>query len=209
MLRARKSGTLRIGSFGPTSTMNLLPPWLAEFKKRYPDVQVRIEEDGDEVVDQWLLEKRVELGFVIVPDERFEVLPLVQDEFVAILPAKHPLAKKTSVPVSALTGLDFVLTEAGCGPVIEPILQKQGARPNIRYHLTQIVLILEFARRGLAVSMAARLALPDPPRGVVYRPLSPPQPRTVGLACLEVARLSPLARAFWDLVQVQVKAKAF
>ncbi|MGH8805355.1 MAG: LysR family transcriptional regulator [Polaromonas sp.] len=204
--RERKSGTLRIGSFGPTSTMHLLPPWLAGFKKHYPDVQVRIEEDGDEVVDQWLLEKRVELGFVIVPDERFEVLPLVQDEFVAILPARHPLAKKSSVPVSALTGLDFVLTEAGCGPVIEPLLQKHGARPHVLYHLTQIVSILEFARRGLAVSMAARLALPDPPRGVVYRPLSPPQPRTVGLACLEVARLSPLARAFWDLAQAQLKA---
>ncbi len=204
--RERKSGTLRIGSFGPTSTMHLLPPWLAGFKKHYPDVQVRIEEDGDEVVDQWLLEKRVELGFVIVPDERFEVLPLVQDEFVAILPARHPLAKKSSVPVSALTGLDFVLTEAGCGPVIEPLLQKHGARPHVLYHLTQIVSILEFARRGLAVSMVARLALPDPPRGVVYRPLSPPQPRTVGLACLEVARLSPLARAFWDLAQAQLKA---
>jgi len=51
---------------------------------------------------------------------------------------------------------------------------------------------------GLAVSVAARLALPDAPEGVVYRPLLPAQPRTVGLACLDVAKLSPLARAFWD-----------
>src|SRR5438876_1216309 len=77
--RDLKTGTLRIGSFGPTSTMHLLPPWLAMFKKRHPGAQVRIEEDSDEVVDQWLLQKRVELGFVVVPDERFEVLPLVQD----------------------------------------------------------------------------------------------------------------------------------
>ncbi len=203
--RDLKTGTLRIGSFGPTSTMHLLPPWLAEFRKRYPDVQLRIEEESDEVVDQWLLEKRVELGFVIVPDERFEVLPLVQDEFVAILPAKHPLAKRPAVPISALTGLDFVLSEAGGGPVIVPILQRHGARPHVLYHLTQVVSILEFVRRGLAVSMAARLALPDPPKGVVYRPLSPAQPRTVGLACLDVARLSPLARAFWELAQAQLK----
>ncbi|UUZ77546.1 LysR family transcriptional regulator [Polaromonas sp. P1(28)-13] len=192
--RDLKSGTLRIGSFGPTSTMHLLPPWLAAFKKRHPGVQVRIEEESDEVVDQWLLQKRVELGFVIVPDERFEVLPVVQDEFVAILPAKHSLAKLQAVPISALTGLDFVLSEAGGGPVIVPILQKNDARPNVLYHLTQIVSILEFVRRGLAVSVAARLALPDTPKGVVYRPLSPAQPRTVGLACLDAAKLSPLAR---------------
>lgn len=205
--RDLKTGTLRIGSFGPTSTMHLLPPWLAAFKKSHPGVQVRVDEESDEVVDEWLLQKRVELGFVVVPDERFEVLPLVQDEFVAILPARHPLAKRPAVPISALTGLDFVLSEAGSSPAIVPILQKQGARPHVLYHLTQIVSILEFVRQGVAVSMAARLALPAPPKGVVYRPLSPAQPRTVGLACLDTAKLSPLARAFWDGAQMRLKAK--
>ncbi|MBV8621701.1 MAG: LysR family transcriptional regulator [Curvibacter sp.] len=201
--RELKAGTLRIGSFGPTSTMHLLPPWLAAFKKRYPDVRVRIEEESDEVVDQWLLEKRVELGFVIMPDERFETRALVRDEFVAILPARHALARRPAVPVTALNGLDFVLSEAGGGPVIEPILQRYEARPQVLYRLTQVISILEFVRQGLGISMAARLALPDPaPKGVVYRPLLPAQPRTVGLACLQLARLSPLARAFWDMAPV-------
>lgn len=196
---ALKTGTLRIGSFGPTSSMNLLPPWLAAFRRSHPGVQVRIDEESDEVVDEWLVQKRVELGFVIAPDERFDVLPLVHDEFVAILPARHPLARKASVPIAAFSGLDFVLSEAGGGPVIEPILSRHGARPEVLYRFTQILSILAFVRRGLAVSMAARLALPDPPAGVVYRPLSPRQPRAVGLACLDVAKLSPVARAFWDL----------
>ena len=202
-----KTGTLRIGSFGPTSTVNLLPPLLAAFKKRHPGAQVRIEEESDEVIDGWLLQKRVELGFVVVPDERFEVLPLVQDEFVAILPAGHPLAKHKAVPISALTGLDFVLTEAGCGPVIVPILQKNIALPKVLYHFTQIISILQFVQQGLAVSVAARLALPDAPQGVVYRPLLPTQPRTVGLACLDAAKLSPLARAFWELAREQARAR--
>ncbi|UUZ72709.1 LysR family transcriptional regulator [Polaromonas sp. P1(28)-8] len=175
-------------------------------QKRHPGAQVRIEEESDEVVDDWLLQKRVELGFVVVPDERFEVQPLVQDEFVAILPTGHPLAKHKAVPISALTGLDFVLTEAGCGPVIVPILQKNIALPKVLYHFTQVISILQFVQRGLAVSVAARLALPDAPKGVVYRPLLPAQPRTVGLACLDAARLSPLARAFWDLAKAQTKA---
>jgi DNA-binding transcriptional LysR family regulator len=202
-----KTGTLRIGSFGPTSTVNLLPPLLAAFKKRHPGAQVRIEEESDEVIDGWLLQKRVELGFVVVPDERFEVLPLVQDEFVAILPAGHALAKLKAVPVSTLTGLDFVLTEAGCGPVVVPILQKNIALPKVLYHFTQIISILQFVQQGLAVSVAARLALPDAPQGVVYRPLLPTQPRTVGLACLDVAKLSPLARAFWELAREQARAR--
>jgi DNA-binding transcriptional LysR family regulator len=205
--RELKTGTLRIGSFGPTSTVNLLPPLLAAFKQGHPGAQVRIEEESDEVVDDWLLQKRVELGFVVVPDERFEVLPLVQDEFVAILPAGHALAAYPAVPISALSGLDFVLTEAGCGPVIVPILQKNITRPKVLYHFTQIISILQFVQRGLAVSVAARLALPDAPEGVVYRPLLPAQPRTVGLACLNVAKLSPLARAFWETAREQGRSK--
>lgn len=201
--RALKTGTLRIGSFGPTSTMHLLPPLLAAFRKRHPDVQVRIDEDGDEVVDQWLLNKRVELGFVVVPDERFELLPLVEDEFLAVLPARHPLARLGAVPITALTGVDFALTEAGCGPMIVPMLQKNDARPQVRYYFTQVLSILEFARRGLSVSIVAQLALPEQPKGVVYRPLLPAQPRTVALACLDVARLSPLAREFWELARAQ------
>ena len=199
--RQLKTGTLRIGSFGPTSTMHLLPPCLAAFKQNHPAVQVRIEEDSDEVIDQWLLQKRVELGFVVIPDERFDVLPLVQDEFVAILPAGHPLAALPAVPINTMNGLDFVLSEAGGGPVILPILQRFEARPNVLYHFTQIVSILEFVRRGLAVSVAARLALPDEHEGVIYRPLLPTQPRTVGLACLDVSKLSPLARAFWEVAK--------
>jgi DNA-binding transcriptional LysR family regulator len=205
--RQLKTGTLRIGSFGPTSTMHLLPPCLAAFKQSHPAVQVRIEEESDEVIDQWLLQKRVEIGYVIVPDERFEVLPLVQDEFVAILPVGHPLAALPAMPINAIDGLDFVLSEAGGGPVILPLLQRHDARPNVLYHFTQMVSILEFVRRGLGVSVAARLALPDDHAGVVYRPLLPTQPRTVGLACLEVSKLSPLARAFWDVAKAQAKAR--
>jgi hypothetical protein len=45
------------------------------------------------------------------------------------------------------------------------------------------------------------LALPDPPKGVVYRSLAPAQPRRVGIACLSVEKLSPLAKAFWSMAK--------
>ena len=203
-----KTGTLRIGSFGPTSTVNLLPPLLRIFKERHPGVQIRIDEESDEVIDSWLLQKRVEIGFAVLPDERFDTLPLVQDSFVAILPSTHPLAEQTSLPLDAFNGLDFVLTEAGCGPVILPMFHKNNVRPQVLYRFTQIISILQFVQQGLAVSIAARLALPEPPVGVVYRPLLPAQPRTVGLVCLSAEKLSPLAKAFWSLAQSIVKTPA-
>jgi DNA-binding transcriptional LysR family regulator len=198
--RELKTGTLRVGSFGPTSTMHLLPPWLEAFKKMHPKVQVRIDEDSDEVIDQWLLEKRVELGFVLEPDDRFEIHTVAHDEFVAILPINHSLSKLKRIPIQALNEEEFIMSEAGGGPVISGLLHQHGVHPKILHHLTQIISILALVQQGLAMSMAARLALPEPPTGVVYRPLSPALPRRVGLACLQVDRLSPLALAFWRLV---------
>lgn len=90
-------GTLRIASFGATSSLRILPALMAQFQRVHPLVEVQIDEVVDEVVVQWLLERRIELGFVVLPDERFDTLPLVTDELVAVLPASHPLASKKTV----------------------------------------------------------------------------------------------------------------
>ncbi len=198
-----KAGTVRIASFGPTSSMQLLPAWMALFKARYPNAQVRVEEESDERVDAWLLQRRSELGFVVLPDLRFETKLVLRDELVAIVPASDPLAKARRLVLGKLSGREFVMTQAGGGAVIEPMLQRLNVRPKILHHLTQMSSIVEFARQGLAISIAARAALPQAPKGVVYLPLTPAQPRQVGLACLSADKLSPLARAFWDMVPDQ------
>jgi len=54
---------------------------------------------------------------------------------------------------------------------------------------------------GHAVAIAAKLALPDEPQGVVYRPLQPQMRRTTGLAVRSVKRLSPAAAAFVDVAR--------
>lgn len=196
-----REGVLRIASFGSTSSLRILPDLLARFRQLHPGIEVYIDEEADDTVVRWLTERRVEIGFVVLPDERFETLPLVQDEFVAVLPEAHPLARKASVTPADLNELPFVLPEAGCGDLIQAILDRAQARPRILYRFPQLLSILGFVERGLAVSVAARLALPDDPPGVVYRPLSPRVPRRVGLAVRDAAKLSPAARAFMQVAR--------
>ncbi|BCQ62612.1 hypothetical protein PBOI14_43620 [Pseudomonas sp. Boi14] len=42
--RGMKRGTLRIGSFGPTSSIRLLPRILHDYRREYPDIEVHIDE---------------------------------------------------------------------------------------------------------------------------------------------------------------------
>ncbi len=192
-------GTLRIASFGATSSLRILPALMAQFQRVHPLVEVQIDEVVDEVVVQWLLERRIELGFVVLPDERFDTLPLVTDELVAVLPASHPLASKKTVSAKDFHNRPFIRTSAGSGPHIDQFLGAQGAIPKTLFRFEQLTSMMGFVVQGDAIAIAARLALPDAPAGLVYRSLQPRWPREIALAALSFNRLSPAARAFIEI----------
>jgi DNA-binding transcriptional LysR family regulator len=192
-------GTLRIASFGATSSLRILPALMAQFQRVHPLVEVQIDEVVDEVVVQWLLERRVELGFVVLPDERFDTLPLVTDELVAVLPASHSLASKKTVSAKDFHNRPFIRTSAGSGPHIDQFLGAQGAIPKTLFRFEQLTSMMGFVAQGDAIAIAARLALPDAPAGLVYRNLQPRWPREIALAALSFDRLSPAARAFIEI----------
>jgi DNA-binding transcriptional LysR family regulator len=208
--RGMARGTLRIASFGATSSLRLLPPLLTEYRRRQPAVRVQIDEQNDDTVVKWLLERRVEIGFVVLPDERFETLPLVEDELVALLPASHRLAAQRSVRATDLQGEAFVRTSAGSGAQIDRFLNEAGAQPEAIYHFEQMSSMQGFVAQGHAIAIAARLAIPEqPPEGMVYRSLSPRQRRVTGLAVRNLQRLSPAAAGFVDLAREMARKKRF
>lgn len=199
--RGQARGTLRIASFGSTSSLRLLPALLNAYAHAQPEVEVHVEEQDDATVVRWLLEQRAEIGFVTLPDERFETLPLVRDEFVAVLPDSHRLAKRRQLQLTDLDGEPFIHTGAGSGAAIDRMLADAGARPRLLYRFEQLSSILGFVAQGHAVAVAARLALPDEAPGVVYRPLQPRQHRVTGLAVRSRKRLSPAAVAFMGVAR--------
>lgn len=208
--RGMASGTLRIASFGATSSLRLLPQLITEYRQRQPAVQVFVEEHNDDTVIKWLLEQRVEIGFVVLPDERFETVPLVQDQLVALIPVGHALAQRSSIRGQDLQGEPFIRPTAGSGPQIDRFLAEAGAQPQTVYQFEQTSSMLGFVAQGHAVSITARLALPEtPPPGMVYRPLSPKVTRTTGLAVRNMQRLSPAAAAFIELARAMAKGKRF
>jgi DNA-binding transcriptional LysR family regulator len=198
-------GTLRIASFGATSSLRLLPLLMAQFQKAHPEVEVQIDELVDGVVVQWLLERRAELGFVVLPETRLETLPLVADELVAVLPVAHPLSSKASLSARDFHDQPFIRTSAGSGPYIDQFLAAQGAIPQTRFRFQQLTSMLGFVAQGGAVAIAARWALPEAPVGVVYRSLQPRRPREIALAALRFDRLSPAASAFVLMASKQRK----
>jgi DNA-binding transcriptional LysR family regulator len=198
--RGMKSGTLRIGSFGPTSSIKLLPMILQHFRAAHPGIEVHIDEGPDRQVIQWLEERRIDIGFVVLPQERFDTFALIEDQMVALLPVDHPLAARDSLSLADLCQDPFVLTEAGSSELVSRLFSAARLTPNIRYRCSQLLSTLDTVGRGDALTVVAEGSLPEAPgKRYVKKPLSPAVVRQVGLAVLDQRQSSPAALAFIKL----------
>ncbi|WP_085603367.1 MULTISPECIES: LysR family transcriptional regulator [unclassified Pseudomonas] len=198
--RGMKRGTLRIGSFGPTSSIKLLPKILQQYRQAHPGIEVHIDEGPDRQVIQWLEERRIDIGFVVLPEERFDTFALIEDQMVALLPLGHPLAAHESVTLKDLCNDPFVLTEAGSSELVSRLFNAARLSPNIRYRCSQLLSTLDTVGRGDAMTVVAEGSLPfDPDPRYVKRPLSPAVTRQVGLAVLDQRQASPATLAFIQL----------
>ncbi|NWE71232.1 LysR family transcriptional regulator [Pseudomonas gingeri] len=198
--RGMKSGTLRIGSFGPTASSKLLPALLERYRREHPGIQVHVDEGPDRQVLEWLEDRRIDIGFVVLPEERFDTFALVEDQMVALLPAGHPLGQKASVELQDLCGEPFILTGAGSGELVSRLFAAQRLVPDVRYRTAQLLSILATVARGEGLTVIAEQSLPEHPApGYISRPLSPPVKRKIGIAVLDRREVSPATQAFIDL----------
>lgn len=205
-MRGLNRGVLRIGSFGTSSSLQLLPKILKQFTQRYPEIDVFVDEGEDEEVSQWLLEHRVDAGFVVLPDERFDTVPLVEDQFVALIPAGHPLANKRALSLSDVSAMPFIMTLAGSASAIERLFEAERLRPTVKQRYAQIITIIKMVESGAGFSIVADLAAPDEVMalcpGAIKKPLTPKVKRSVGLAVLKREHASPAVEAFLKVAKL-------
>lgn len=198
--RGMKRGTLRIGSFGPTSSIRLLPAILQHFREQHPGIEVHVDEGPDRQVTQWLEERRVDVGFVVLPEERFDTFPLIEDQLVALLPLGHHLGAHPSVSLKALCGEPFILTQAGSAELVSRLFVGAGLQPDVRYRCSQLLSTLDTVRRGDGVTIVSELSLPESTQAdYLIKPLKPAVKRQVGLAVLDRRQSSPATLAFIQL----------
>ncbi|WP_421865952.1 LysR family transcriptional regulator [Motiliproteus sp.] len=193
-----RQGSLRIGSFGPTSTLVLLPPILEAFHRDYPNIEVHIQEGSDADVVHWIQQRQVDLGFVVLDDERFETYPLLEDQLVALVPTDSELARCDQINLERLCGQRFIMTEAGSSPLIERLFNDADLVPSISSRTSQVLSTMTLVSRGEGVAIVAESAIPSMVTmpGLAIRPLSPNRHRRVGLALLDSRRATPATLAF-------------
>jgi len=132
------SGTIRVATIYSIG-LHDLPPYLKEFLKRYPTVNVHIEYRRANQVYEDVIGNVVDLGLVAYPsrDSKLEIAPLRKEPLVLICHPQHPLAKNKSVKLKALSGQKFI--------GFEPDIPTRKALDRIlREHSVHVQHVMEF-----------------------------------------------------------------
>ena len=122
-------GAVTLGA-STTIAEYLLPSLLGEFKRRYPDVNVRLKVSNSEGIVSMVEHNTIDLGVVESPVANKSLVLEVcrMDQLVAIMPPDHPLSGRDAISVRELARYPFVCREQGSGTreVIMEHLAAQG-----------------------------------------------------------------------------------
>ena len=205
-LRDHVTGTLTVGAI-PTVAPFLLPKVVRRFLSRWPDVQLEIVEDVTNRLLEGVERGALDLALMSAADPPPSVLleTLGSEPLLLLLPARHPLAKRKTVPWAQIEGEPFlVLHEMHClaGQVLR-FCKPQGLRPCVVARGAQLATLAEMVSAGLGISVAPdMMRRHDGDKTRAYRPFADAPPRRdLCVASALMRYRTNAARAFVQMVK--------
>lgn len=203
-------GRLIVGVL-PTIAPYLLPTVLVGFAKKFPGVEIVVQEDTTARLLK--LAQAYEIDFALasrpIQDQRMEVKDLFTEELQLALPPGHPLTRKRTVRLADLEKEPFIVMKEGhcLGDQVLSFCDRRDLKPTINFRSAQLETIQALVRSGVGVSlvpaMAARGERKDLPE---YRSLPAPKPERKIVAVWPKQR--PLGRAANEfLKQISARCK--
>lgn len=206
-LAGLQRGRVAIGAMQTMGPVDL-PGVLADFHRRYPEVELVVREEISDVLAGLVRADQLDLAFLSVTDrfdgEDLELVTLGEQRLVAVLPPEHPLAARKRLQFAELAGNRFV--SFGRGAALHEILFEAGAEagfsPQIAAESNEIPRIRAMVSRGLGVALLPRDEIHSPGPPTATASLTAPTVAMNVTLCWRARRhLSPAAKTFLDLVR--------
>ena len=153
---------------------------LRAFRRRHPDVTLRVLPGDDREAERRILADEADLGLLIEPPPGragagIAVEPAYEVEYLAVLPPRDPLARRRALRLRDLAARPLVVGHPGTHgrQILEAALHREGVRERLRVAVEtdNSAFILACVRAGLGVGFVA--GRPDGllTRGLQVRPL--------------------------------------
>lgn len=198
-------GRLALGAT-PSLTTTALPAVLAEFHRRYPRIDLTVDEAGSPVLAGRLEQAELDLALVILPlgGAWVRATPLYEEELVLAVPPEHPLAGRGPIAVGELRDVPLVMFRSGYDLRTSTlaVCQRAGFAPVLAVDGGEMDGVLAMARAGLGAAVVPASVVPGEGGPLVaVRFAGGDLTRTVGLAARRDRVLPEPARALATMLE--------
>lgn len=195
-----------------SAVYRILPPALAETKRRYPGMNVVLQDDNMRGILHSLDTGECDVAIVSedVSFKRGRFIPLLTDAFQVVCPAGHALAGKRDVAGQELTSHELVLLRRSSGirAALDRAVERRGITLDVVHETTQVHTVLGLVEAGLGVTVLPSLLCPSAANATfAVRPLRRPSvARRIGLVFPAGKEPPAAARVLAEVVQQSVRS---
>jgi DNA-binding transcriptional LysR family regulator len=197
-------GTLRLGMMQVFSAVDV-SSLIARFHRERPlvDIKPRTAPGGSAAMISDVRRGLLDAAFVAVngsDQPGLTVTTLASEPMLLGCPPDHPLARRAVVSVSELADERFVDFVPGWGPrtAADQLFAKAGVERSIGIEVSDTSIHASLVRAGLGLAILSESMITD--AGLAGVPLRPAATFTAGFIVAADQPLSPVTRAFADLV---------
>jgi DNA-binding transcriptional LysR family regulator len=201
-------GTLSFGMFG-TASAYLIADLAADFRRRYPDVRLRLVGQNSSLVAESVREGRLEAALVVLPvdDDGLDVRPVHHEEIVVA--SRDPERVAEPMTIEELAERPLILYDADYGwddPTRRQLAeraQRVGVTLRPVVEVEDMEAALQLVVRGLGDTVVARAVLRTMRgvRSLHFTPFADPMWETFAFIARRDAPISPATRAFVETVE--------
>jgi DNA-binding transcriptional LysR family regulator len=206
-------GTLGVGFFG-TAFAPVLPTLVQAYRRKFPDVELRLFELNP---DQQLVafdEGRIDLGFTRrLPSDRrveFEEEVVYTDQLAVALPAAHAFAKYKVIRLKSLASEPFVqFHRHGASSLFDEVIavcRRAGFCPRIIHEPNLMATVITLVESGLGVSLIPRCVRTLNRPQAVIRPIIPKSAPIPLCVTWRKSAHNPALAAFLDILRAAMPA---
>jgi DNA-binding transcriptional LysR family regulator len=199
-------GTLTIG-FWPSTLFSKLPAAVRRYREQQPGIRIRLRElEATSGHSDGLRAGTFDLAVVreAAPEPGIDVVPVMVEPCVAVVPADHALAGRRTIPVRALRDEPFVLFPREVSPGLHARLfalcRRAGFEPRIVQEVEAWHTIVSLVEAGLGVSLIPASFVGRRSGALAYLALTGRPVHTTTMACVRATGRSPAVDAFLKLL---------
>lgn len=156
-LRGTHMGILKIGLV--STTRYFLPTLLVEFKKDYPNVQIKVDVKNREQLIELVRESEIDIAIMGKPPKALNARtePFANHPHLFIASPKHPLAHKANLAPQVLNKVEIISREQGSGTryIMEKYMSEHGLSPLVRMEMSGNETIKQAVIANLGISFVS------------------------------------------------------